>query len=82
MTERTNEDKPRTNLGQAEDRKRTREGPHRQKVQLYLINFFGDALLRKFINGNIHSVAVDICNKEMLIMYCSSNVVKVNLNYE
>ena len=27
----------RTNLGQAEDRKRTREGPHRQKVQLYRV---------------------------------------------
>ena len=25
----------RTNLGQAEDRKRTYEGPHRQKVQFY-----------------------------------------------
>ena len=25
----------RTNLGQAEDRKRTYEGPHRQKVELY-----------------------------------------------
>ena len=25
----------RTNLGQAEDRKRTCEGPHRQKVQFY-----------------------------------------------
>ena len=30
----------RTNLGQAEDRKRTCEGPHRQKVQLYQIFFF------------------------------------------
>ena len=27
----------RTNLGQAEDRKRTYKGPHRQKVQLYRI---------------------------------------------
>ena len=34
-TSMTNEDKPRTNLGQAEDRKRTYKGPHRQKVQLY-----------------------------------------------
>ena len=29
----------RTNLGQAEDRKRTYEGPHRQKVQLYTKHF-------------------------------------------
>ena len=29
----------RTNLGQAEDRKRTYEGPHRQKVQFYQTNF-------------------------------------------
>ena len=34
-TKRTNEDNPRTNPGQAEDRKRTCEGPHRQKVQPY-----------------------------------------------
>ena len=28
-----------TNLGQAEDRKRTYEGPHRQKVQFYQIHY-------------------------------------------
>ena len=30
----------RTNLGQAEDRKRTCEGPHRQKVQFYQFGGF------------------------------------------
>ena len=34
-----NEDKSRTNLGQAEDRKRTCKGPNQQKVQLYQIFF-------------------------------------------
>ena len=29
----------RTNLGKAEDRKRTYEGPHRQKVQFYPLFF-------------------------------------------
>ena len=30
----------RTNLGQAEDRRRTYEGPHRQTVQFYLSFYF------------------------------------------
>ena len=52
----------RTNLGQAEDRKRTYEGPHRQKVQFYRNIYHRPERIQRMIYKSMVRPQLEYCS--------------------